>query len=360
MAEGEDSAQEKSHEATPRRLERAREQGDVPRSQDAQTFAAYLGLALAAAIALPWASRRLGETLMAPLAHPHDMAHGLMTGGADELLSALMVRVLLPALPFVAAPALLVIALLLAQRGIVLAPDKAMPKLSRLSPIANARQKYGPDGLVEFAKSAVKLTAVGAVLGIVIAGEVDRLGSYVARPPGALGALLAEQFEALIIGVLIVTAVVGFFDLLWQQAEHLRRNRMTHQDLKEEGKQAEGDPHMKAERRERARAMANNRMLLDVPESTVVITNPTHYAVALKWDRAPGTAPLCLAKGVDEMAHRIREIAECHDVPVHRDPPTARALHALVEVGQEVPPEHYRAVAAAILFAERMRAEARR
>jgi len=360
MAEGEDEGQEKAHDPTPRRLDQAREKGDVPRSQDAQTFAAYLGLALAMAIAAPWAGERLGEALMTPLARPADFAAQLTGGGASDLLAAFAGRVLVAALPFVAAPAVLILALLIAQRGIVAAPDKLAPKLSRISPVENARQKYGPQGLVEFAKSAVKLIAVGAVLGLALADQAERLAGYAGLAPSRLGTLLAAQFWSLMTGVLIVAAAVGFFDLLWQNQQHVVRNRMSHQDMKEEAKQSEGDPHMKAERRQRAQAAANNRMLRDVPGASVVIVNPTHYAVALKWDRAAGTAPVCLAKGVDEMALRIREIAETAGVAIHRDPPTARALHALVEIGHEVPPEQYRAVAAAILFAEEMRGRARR
>ena len=129
--------------------------------------------------------------------------------------------------------------------------------------------------------------------------------------------------------------------------------------MREEAKQSEGDPHMKAQRRSRAEAIATNRMLLDVPKADVVIVNPTHYAVALKWSRTRGSAPVCVAKGEDELALRIREIAATARMPVHADPPTARALHATVAIGREIAPEHYRAVAAAIRFADRMRKAAR-
>lgn len=359
MAQEGDDGQEKSHDPTPRKLDQAREKGDVPSSKDAQTFAAYVGLALAMAIGAPWAAERLGETLMAPFAHPAAMVEMTLNGGLSEMMPAMGARILLAALPFVLAPAVLILMLLFAQRGIVAAPDKIAPKVSRLSPIENAKQKYGPAGLVEFAKSFVKLVAVSVILALVILDQVDLLASYVGRAPRMLGALLAEQFWALMTGVLVVSAAVGFFDVLWQQSEHQRRNRMSHQDIKEETKQSEGDPHMKAQRRERAQSAANNRMMLDVPEATVVIVNPFHFAVALKWDRVAGTAPVCLAKGVDELALRIREIATTAGVPVHPDPPTARALHAVVEVGGEVPPEHYRAVAASILFAEQMSGKAR-
>jgi flagellar biosynthetic protein FlhB len=134
---------------------------------------------------------------------------------------------------------------------------------------------------------------------------------------------------------------------------------MSHQEIREETKQSEGDPYMKAERRQRGREIATNRMLLDVPKADVVIVNPTHYAVALQWARTRGSAPVCVAKGQDDVALRIREIAAEAKVPIHSDPPTARALHAAVEIGHEIRPEHYRAVAAAIRFADRMRKAAR-
>ena len=135
---------------------------------------------------------------------------------------------------------------------------------------------------------------------------------------------------------------------------------MSFQDLKDETKRTEGDPHMKQSRQQRGREIAMNRMLLDVPKADVIIVNPTHYAVALKWSRAPGSAPICVAKGVDEIAKRIREAAVEHQVPIHSDPPTARALHATVDIGDEIEPEHYQAVAAAIRFADALRNQMRR
>ena len=135
---------------------------------------------------------------------------------------------------------------------------------------------------------------------------------------------------------------------------------MTRQELLDEMKQSDGDPHVKGQRRRRAEAIATQRMLADVPKADVVIVNPTHYAVALRWDRGSGRAPVCVAKGVDEVAARIREAASLAGVPIRSDPPAARALHASVDLGQEILPEHFAAVAAAIRFAETMRAKARR
>jgi flagellar biosynthetic protein FlhB len=159
--------------------------------------------------------------------------------------------------------------------------------------------------------------------------------------------------------VLVVTGAMGALDYLWQHFEHLRRNRMSRQELMDELKQSEGDPHVRQQRRNKAQAIATNRMLADVPKADVVIVNPTHYAVALRWNRASGRAPICVAKGVDEIAARIRELAAIEGVPIHSDPATARALHASVEIGREILPQHYAPVAAAIRFAERMRRRAR-
>jgi flagellar biosynthetic protein FlhB len=253
----------------------------------------------------------------------------------------------------------LIVAVLVASRGVVVAPKKIEPKLSRISPIQNARQKYGIQGLVEFAKATVKLVAISAVLVIALSTEADRVGRYAAMPPRAIGALIERQFWAIMTGLLLIAGAIAAFDFVWQRLDHLRRMRMSHEEVKEENRQTEGDPQMRQERRQRARQIATNRMMHDVPEADVVVTNPTHVAVALKWDRAAGSAPLCIAKGADAIALRIREVAERAGVPVHEDAPTARSIHALVEVGEEIRPEHYRAVAAAILFADRLRERAR-
>ncbi|MEM1383303.1 MAG: flagellar type III secretion system protein FlhB [Pseudomonadota bacterium] len=354
MAE-DDGAQEKSHDATPRRIEKAREEGNVANSQDAQALAVYLGFAIAMAIGGAWAATGLGTVLMAPLAHPEDLAREMLSGGAADAAILLMGKIAAVGLPILAAPPLLVILLLLAQGNIVIAPKKVAPKLSRINPIDNAKQKYGIRGLVEFLKSSVKLGALSIVLGLVIWRQADDFARYTHIEGRLSGALLDDQFWALATGILIVAAVIAFFDVIWQRNRHLAELRMTHEELKEEQKEAEGDPHLRQSRKERARKIATNRMLNDVPKADVVIANPTHYAVALTWDRRPGSAPVCVAKGSDDIALAIRGRAEAAEVPVHEDPPTARALHGLVEVGQEIPQEHYKAVAAAIVFADKIR-----
>lgn len=353
------SSQEKSYEATPRKLEQARKKGELPRSTDAQAAAGYLGLATGIAAIGGWSITYLGETLSTFLARPNEMAALMTTGAAPDLSLQIFGRIAAATVPIVAFPAILILVLLTVQRAIVIAPDKLHFKLSRISPVANAKQKYGIHGLVEFLKSCVKLTAVLGVLALAISSETDRLAQYVRIDPRFLPTLLAEQFWNIMTGVLILALVVGVADYLWQRHQHLRKMRMSHQEMRDEGKQSDGDPHMRQARRERGRAIANNRMLNEVPKADVVIVNPEHYAVALKWNRARGNVPVLVAKGVDEIARAIRARAERAGVPIHSDPPTARSIHALVELNHAIDSEHYKAVAAAIVFADKVRAKAR-
>ena len=369
MSGSEEGSGEKTHEATPRRLEKAREEGEFPRSQDAQSLAAYLGLGIVMVLAGQWAVLHLGTSLIPFLDRPSELAEHLLGQGQKPAIGTLLARLAAPLMLVVGGPAVMILALLIVQRGIVVVPKRILPKLSRISPVANAGNKYGPRGLVEFAKSTVKLTALITILTLVMWAERTSLSQYVWIDARATGMLLDQQFRLILTGVLVVATALAFFDMIWQRMDHLKRMRMTHEEMKEEGKQTEGDPHLRAQRRERGRQIATNRMLLAVPEADVVITNPLHYAVALKWDRPKGgsgasgaeagsTAPICIVKGVDEIAFAIRARATEAGVPLHPDPPTARSLHALVEIGDEIAPEHYRAVAAAILFAEKIRAKA--
>ncbi|MEM7056331.1 MAG: flagellar type III secretion system protein FlhB [Pseudomonadota bacterium] len=356
MSDQNQTSQEKTHEATPQKLERARKKGEIARSMDVQTFAAYLGFISAIFLAGAWSASRVGETLMTFLARPQELAD-LHLSASSDIFADISLRVIGAVSPILAAPAVLIVLLLISQKAIILAPEKLQPKLSRISPVSNAKQKYGPHGLMEFAKSAVKLTAVAGVLAIAVLAELDRLPSYVRLQPGFIPELLSRQFWNIATGVLILAFSIAVLDFLWQRHSHLKKMRMTHQEVKDETKQSEGDPHMRASRRDRAREIASNRMLHDVPNADVVIVNPTHFAVALKWSRLPNTVPVCIAKGEDELARRIRLRAEQAEVPIHQDAPTARSVFAMVEVGHPIEPDHYKAVAAAIVFADKLRAQ---
>jgi flagellar biosynthetic protein FlhB len=357
-AEGEGGG-EKSFDPTPQRLAEARRKGDVPRSADVTAAASYLALLAVCASAGAQALAEAGTVLTLFVAQP-DRLEGLVLGpGGAGLSAAILAEAVLPLAPLFLVPIGAVLVGLFAQQAVTFSGDKLRPKASRLSLIENARRKFGASGLVEFGKAAVKLAAIAAALCFYLARDLDRMIGAATAEPKVLGALMMESLVVLLTITTVIAVVIGGIDLAWQRFDHTRRLRMSFEDLRQEMKQSEGDPHMKAQRRSRAEAIATNRMLLDVPTADVVIVNPTHYAVALKWSRAKGSAPVCVAKAEDELALRIREIAAIAGVPIHADPPTARALHASVGIGREIAPEHYRAVAAAIRFADRMRKAAR-
>ncbi|MBI1217210.1 MAG: flagellar type III secretion system protein FlhB [Rhodobacteraceae bacterium] len=348
-----DSTDDKPHDPTQKRLDDARDRGEVPRSPDLSVAAAYGGLLL---VFTGFGARligRIAETCATILGEADRIEPGAVIG--------LLVRALLPAVaPLVLAPAALVLVVLLAQRGIVFTPTKLMPKASRISPLAAAAHKFGRGGLVDFAKSVAKLAAVSTALYAVLAREMPRITGLIALSP-AIATQVQLQIALRFLAVVVaVSAVIGVLDYLWQRAEHLRKLRMSRQEMIDEMKDSEGDPQVKHQRRRRGAAIALNQMIADVARADVVIVNPTHYAVALKWSRAARRAPICVAKGTDEVAARIRAAAAGAGVPLHSDPQTARALHAEVEIGAEVRPGHYQAVAAAIRFSEKMRAKARR
>ncbi len=346
----EPSEAEKEHDPTPQRLEEARRQGEVPQSADLTAAAALAGFVAALILTGPALVDRAGRAGVTLLAMPDSLGRAALSGPALELLLAVAPLFLLPAAAALTA--------LLVQQALVLAPARLIPKLDRISPLSVARQKFGAEGLTDFAKSTVKLCLIGAVLFVFLAQNAEEIATLVLLAPGPAAARMAGLLVAFLSVALLLAAGLGALDLFVQRARFLRRNRMTRQELLEEMKRSEGDPHLKAERQGRGREIATNRMLADVPRADVVIVNPTHFAVALRWERARGRAPVCLAKGADEIAARIREAAAAAGVPLHRDPVTARALHATLGIGDEVRPEHYRAVAAAIRFADAMRRRA--
>jgi flagellar biosynthesis protein FlhB len=350
---------EKEHDPTQKRLDDARARGEFARSADLAAAAGYGGLLLACA-AFGVQSMLGAGSVAKGLLSQADRLSIVMAEGGRAGLGPVLGAFALPLMPFFLFPGAVVLVYLFATRGLVFAPEKLMPKLSRISPIATAKQKFGMDGLFEFSKSAVKMVIVSAVLYLFLRQRGAGLLNSIYMTPAMSTALLLRLMVDFIMLVTLVAVVMGGVDYLWQVFSHLRRNRMSRKELMDESKESEGDPHMRAARRQRAVEVANNRMLADVATADVVVVNPTHYAVALKWKRGSRAAPICVAKGVDDVAAAIRERAAVAGVPLHSDPATARAMYASVKIGEQIRPEHYRAVAAAIRFAEAMRAKARR
>lgn len=353
---GEDN--DKPHEPTQRKLEEARRKGEVARSTDVSTAASYAGLLLAA-LAAGGTLIGLGDVLSVLIDRAHALAPLVFEGAPSAPMGGLLRAVAMTLLPWFLLPAVAALVAVIAQRAFVVTPSKLALKASRIDPVQNAKNKYGRNGLFEFAKSFAKLLTYSVALGIFLKMRLSEMVGAIHAEPRIATALLARLTVDFLFVVLLIAVVIGAIDYAWQRHEHLRKNRMSRKELQDETKESEGDPHLKQARRSRAERIATSRMMAEVPRADVVIVNPTHVSVALKWSRRPGDAPECVAKGVDEIALRIREIARAHDVPIHADAPTARALNASVEIGAQVAPDQYRAVAAAIRFAEDMRRRAK-
>jgi flagellar biosynthetic protein FlhB len=356
MAEDDDTSKE--FDPTPRKLEDARRKGDIPRSADLTTAAAQAGFLLCLLAVGGATVGQIGTVFQGVLGDVARQSDALL-GGERPLAGLFLAGLLPPLIPWFALPALAAVAALVVQQGFAISADKLQPKFSRISPLANAKNKFGLNGLFEFAKSTVKLCVIALCLGLFL---IDRLPELIrsAEIDGAAGlALMIDMLVDFLFLAVGIAVAIGIIDLLWQRYSHSQKLRMSRKEVTDEHKQNEGDPQLKQQRRQRGYDIATNRMLQDVPKADVVIVNPSHYAVALKWERLPGRAPVCVARGRDEIAARIREAAAAAGVPVHRDPPTARALYATVRLGAQISPDHYRTVAAAIRFADRIRAHAR-
>lgn len=349
----------KTFDPTPQKLLEARRKGEVARSADLMTAAAYAGLLVALMAVGASGMQKAGAALMIMIDQPSALAPLFFAGNAQAPMAGLFLPVVIGLGPLFALPAAAAVLAVLAQRALVFAPSKLEPRLSRISLIANAKNKFGRAGLFEWAKSFTKLMVYSICLSLFITMRMPDMVAVLQTEPHMVLSLLADLVIAFMFVVVLISTVIGGIDAVWQHFEHLRKNRMSHKEIMDETKTNEGDPHIKQERRQRAMAVAQNQMMADVPTADVVIVNPEHYAIALRWSREKGTAPVCVAKGVDEIARTIRQTAQIAGVPIHSDPPTARALHATTEIGQEITPDFYQAVAAAIRFAEDMRQRAR-
>lgn len=354
MSEGEDNG-DKQFEPTQKKLDDARLKGEVPRSADLTTAVAYGGFVVIATSVGSFLIMGLASDLRGLLSNADEISADFFEGGSQAQFGHAFTSTAAWVAPWFVVPALGVILAIIVQGAFIVTPSKLTPKLNRISLISNAKNKFGRRGLFEFFKSFTKLLVYSAILGAFLLRRAPEIVTTVTLSPSLISVALLEMSLSFLVIVLVVSASIGVLDTFWQRAEHTRKNRMSRKDLVDESKQSEGDPHMKQQRRQRGMEIAANRMLADVPGSDVVIVNPEHYAVALKWSRAPGTAPQCVAKGKGEVAARIREIANENAIPLHRDPPTARALFAAVRVGDQIQPEFFKAVAASIRFAEDMR-----
>lgn len=354
MSDDKHEGQEKTLEASEHKLQKAREKGDIVQSTELHTVMMYLGVCLAIIMLGGMIGNRVITVLASMLEYPDRVAAGLLLGEGGGVKTWFFGRIIIAIAPFFLAPAGLVIVSLIIQRSVVFSPSKLKPKLNKLSIIANAKKKYGLGGMGEFLKSFAKLVLILVIAGFFFSKEYEVFPAYAGMPAELLPGLMAKKGLELIFYVLIGASFIAAIDYPAKWIRHRQKMRMSIQEMKDEHKENEGDPYQKQRRRQRAEEIAKTTMLQDVTAASVVIVNPTHYSVALVWDREAGEAPKCVAKGLDHMAFRIRERAKMSGVPIHENPPCARALYATTEIGDIIPREQYAAVAAAIHYADKI------
>ncbi len=346
---------DKQFEPTQQRLDEARKRGEIARSQDFNQFIVFGVFAAIIIFGGDAILRTSGGMLVEMLGELHTLGPKVFADGGQFFLGRYFRSFLLTVAVALIFPGLVLLVGLVAQRSLIFSTQRLVPELNRISLIKGINNKFGAAGLFEFAKSVSRLVVYCVISGVVF----WRARELILFAPlyGTWGTIniLSHTFQSMILCILVANGVLAMVDFFWQRGAFLRKNRMSRQEMLDEHKQSEGDPHFKQLRRQKAVSVAMNRMLKDIETASVIIVNPTHYAVALAWDPTTKSAPRCVAKGTDEIAFRIRERASAAHVPIRSDPPTARAIFATVEVGEPIRPEHYRAVAAAIRVVQKLR-----
>jgi flagellar biosynthetic protein FlhB len=342
---------EKTEDPTQKRLDDALERGDVVKSQEVSAWFMIAGATLVLA-AFSGSIGTMKVSLRDLLANAHSIRvdGGALLALVRHLELALIVAFGVPLL-------ILVIAAIcgnVVQHRLVFSAEPLKPKLSKISPASGAKRLFGKQAWANLLKGLLKVVVVGAVMAMVFWPERHRLDTMVRMDVVSIVAVTKALSLQLLGTVVALLAVVAIADYLFQYRSWFERQKMSLQEIKEEFKQTEGDPHIKGRLRQLRDARRKRRMMAAVPTASVVITNPTHFAVALKYERGMA-APVLVAKGVDSIAFRIREVARENNVPVVENPPLARALHASVKIDDEIPVEHYKAVAEVIGYVMKLR-----
>lgn len=343
MAEEQDK-DSKTEQPTEKKLRDAMQKGNVPFSREVPIFGSALAILVFFVFFMPAGAARLSSSLKDIFEKPDELT--LATSqDAVFLFHYLFIEagaVLLPAFALIMGFGIASSILQNVPRPVL---DRVQPKLERVSLRKGFGRIYSLQGLVEFGKSIFKIIVVSAIVGFVMRNDYFRTLESMFSDPASILAVTTSMVGKVIIVILTATAVIAVLDILWTRFHWHSELRMTRQEVKDEHKQSEGDPIVKSRLRSLQRDRARKRMMAAVPRATLVITNPTHYAVALRYVREDGGAPLVVAKGQDLIALKIRQIAEENDIPIFEEPPLARSIFAQVSVDSFIPAEFYRAVA---------------
>ncbi|MAE50443.1 MAG: flagellar biosynthesis protein FlhB [Micavibrio sp.] len=354
MSEGEEQDEaQKTEDPTPKKLEEARKQGNIPLSREVNNWLMLLAGTVVVAMFSPYILRELTNVLKVYIEKSYAIPGtpgGMKIALGDGTLEVMAILAF-PMLIFVLAaffgP--------FSQVGPLFAPKSIKPSLSKISPLKGFKRLFSMRSLMEFAKGIAKMALVSVVGVVILYPFYQGIEHIIDIPVVHILDEMRVLVLRLMIGVLIIMGIVALIDVVYQRNEHTKKMRMTKQEVKDEYKQTEGDPMIKGKLRQLRSEKARQRMMQAVPQADVVITNPTHYSIALKYDPDTMEAPLCLAKGVDEVALRIREVAKEHEIVLYENVPLARALYDTVEIDETIPQEHFKAVAEAISYVFKLR-----
>jgi len=356
MADEQDESQ-RTEEPTRKRLEEAAERGQTITSREATSFFMFLAFTLMLGFIVPGLFHKVQLSLSAFIERPETFASdNAALGNIMHDVLGMCASVLL--IPFVAFIAAIVISNAV-QNRFVFSLEPIMPKLEKISVFKGIERLFSVRSLTEFGKSIIKIIVVGVVAYYGVLPYFPHLKQLPDVGVFGLLAYLSTTAKRMMIGICIVMFVITIADYLYQRYEFMRSLRMSKQEIKDEYRQQEGDPQIKQRIRQIRVERARKRMMAAVPTADVIITNPTHYSVALKYDADKMRAPAVVAKGLDNIALKIREVAKEHNIPLFENPPLAQALYATVDIDKEIPAEHYKAVAEIISYVYRLRGKMR-
>lgn len=343
MADDQDK-ESKTEDPTEKKIRDAAEKGNVPFSRETPLFASTLAVLAYAIFFLPSGLQRFAVSLGEIFEKPDEWQ---LSTAADAL--SLFQHVMLAAAGLLLPAFVLMIAFGLAASVLQNVPspvlERVRPQFSRLSPAKGFKRLFGAPGMVEFAKAMAKIMVISAIVALAMRPNYFASLNSMYREPSTIIVIMGADTRKVLTIIVLTMAVIALADLFWSRHHWFTELRMTKQEVKDEFKQTDGDPILKSRLRSLRRDRARKRMMNAVPRATMVIANPTHFAVALRYVREEGGAPVVLAKGQDLVALKIREIAEAHGIPVFEDPPLARAMFAQVSVDSFIPPAFYKAVA---------------
>lgn len=350
---------EKTEEATPRRRQEGREKGQVAYSTEAVAAVMLVATLVALVVGGGNAIGAAGEFLVQILASIGIGAEEISVRDGAGLLTA-AVRSVIPGLAIIVVPTLLLGLLSgFAQAGFQIAPKAVAFDPAKINPIKGMQRMFSARSVVRTSLAALKILAIGIAITVTASLQLPRVTVLAGLDPQPVIASTGTVLLRCAIAGVLAMAVIASLDLFFQRVQHEKDLRMTKKEIRDEMKNTDGDPHVKSRIRQIQREVASRRMMAEIPKATVVVTNPTHYSVALAYDRSESglSAPTVVAKGVDHVALRIREVAREHGIPIHEAPPLARALHAQVEIGDPIPEELYQAVAGVLAYVYRLQGE---